>query len=92
VTSDTEPTLTQVDWHGQVKTIARQLGDDEIDRAPMSALVGRSTKHGPVTTAHAEQRFRRELRTALPFAYIDVSTMNDTTPTVAASLQNGPSV
>jgi CRISPR system Cascade subunit CasA len=92
VTSDTDPMLTQVDWHRQVKTIARQLGDDEIDRAPMSALIGRSTKHGPATTAHAEQRFRRELRAALPFAYVDVSTTNDNTPTVAASLQNGPSV
>lgn len=92
VTSDTDPTLTQVDWHRQVNTVARQLGQDEIDRAPMSALVGRSTKFGPVTTAHAEQRFRRELRAALPFAYMDVSAADSALPPVAASLQNGPSV
>lgn len=65
---DTEPTQAQADWHRHayraVSTLAREL----LDRAPMTAWVGRTVKGRLVTSAHAQMWFQKELAKTLPLA------------------------
>jgi CRISPR system Cascade subunit CasA len=75
--SDTEPSAAQAAWHRQVHGVILPLGQDEVARAPMSALVGHMANNRLVTSAHAEQRFRRDLYAAVPLAYPDRADHNE---------------
>jgi CRISPR system Cascade subunit CasA len=90
LSSDTDPSLAQLAWHQDVREAIRDLSRAELDRAPVSALVGRSVNSRLVTSAHAEGRFHRDLHAAVPLAYADTSTEHSTPP--PATLQDGPSV
>lgn len=69
--SDTDPTLAQADWHRQVREVVDPLGRDELARAPMTTLVGRIVNGRLITAAHADRRFRNELKAAVPLAWPD---------------------
>ncbi|HEX3787513.1 MAG TPA: type I-E CRISPR-associated protein Cse1/CasA [Pseudonocardiaceae bacterium] len=67
-----DPTDEQAAWHRTVKQVIDVLAADVLAQAPMTAWVGRTVKGGQkrlVTSAQADLRFRRELRTAVPLAY-----------------------
>ncbi|HEX5407461.1 MAG TPA: type I-E CRISPR-associated protein Cse1/CasA [Pseudonocardiaceae bacterium] len=73
---DTDATTAQTEWHGRAKSCVGELGRDEIHNAPMVALTGRMVNGRLLTAAHAEARFYRELRAALPLAFVDTPSQN----------------
>jgi len=69
--SHTDPTDAQASWHRLAYRVISRLGWSLLAEASPSAWVGRAVKGNLVTTAHADQWFRRDLRKALPLAQID---------------------
>lgn len=69
--SDADPTEAQAQWHRVARRRIERLGREEIDRAPMAALIGRMVRGHLLTSAHAEKRFYRELRFAVGMAFDD---------------------
>lgn len=65
----TDAVDAQVRWHRRVRDRIESLGRDEINRAPMTALTGRVVNGHLLTSAHAEARFYRDLRGAIPMAF-----------------------
>jgi CRISPR system Cascade subunit CasA len=68
--ADSDPTQTQVVWHTTARRLITGLGRELVDRAPATAWVGRLEKGRLITTSHADNRFRKDLRDALPLAYL----------------------
>jgi hypothetical protein len=64
-----DPLECQVDWHRRADAAIRALGAEILAAASPASWVGRTHNNRLYTTAHADLRFRRELRDALPFAY-----------------------
>lgn len=69
LTPDADPSEAQVEWHHQAWDCIEKLGRDEVHQAPMTALTGRMVNGRLLTSAHAEARFYRDLRTALPMVF-----------------------
>lgn len=65
----TDPTECQVDWHQRAAAAVRLLGDELVSAASPAGWLGRQHSGRLYTTAHADDRFRNELRDALPYAF-----------------------
>jgi CRISPR system Cascade subunit CasA len=71
LTGDTDPTQAQADWHRTADTTIRRLGRQLVNRAPATAWVGRIVDNRRLTSSHADQWFRTDLRKALPLAHTE---------------------
>jgi CRISPR system Cascade subunit CasA len=67
--SDSDPTDVQIDWHRQVAGLVRAAARELLRDIPPACWEGRVVRGHVLTAAHAEARFWRDLRQALPYAF-----------------------
>ncbi|MGE3287224.1 MAG: type I-E CRISPR-associated protein Cse1/CasA [Pseudonocardia sp.] len=73
VGSDSDTDELRRDWHRRAQRVTQDAADDLLANISPACWVGREVRGRPMTAAHAENRFRISLRTALPAAYETVS-------------------
>lgn len=66
---ETDLLAAQTRWHKTMRGFARDVADDLLRSVPPAAWAGHKVRGAVLTAAHAEARFRRDLRAAAPFAY-----------------------
>lgn len=69
--ADSAETETQIVWHATVRRLATAVADELLRDIPSACWEGRRTRDHLLTAAHAEARFWKDLRAALPFAFTD---------------------
>ena len=78
--ASTDPTDAQVAWHLTARSTVAALAKDLLNSADPAAWVGRIVRKRLLTSSHAQNWFRQNLRAALPYAFIDA---DDTTAQAA---------
>jgi len=77
-----DPTDAQISWHRQVADVVRAASRELLRDIPPACWEGRVVRGHVLTAAHAESRFWRGLRQALPFAFpADVGTASSSPST-----------
>lgn len=69
LTSGSDTVEVQTDWHHTADHLIRRLAADLQRRVPLNAWAERTVRGRLLTPAHADARFRWNLREALPYAY-----------------------
>lgn len=64
-------TERQEAWHSEVSKLVQGVARDLLREIPPACWEGRVVRGAVLTAAHAEARFWKSLRTALPFAFPD---------------------
>lgn len=73
---DTDGYPEEIAWHRTVRTIITDAAADLLRDIPPAAWAGRTDGRGNLlTAAHAEARFRKNLRAAVPSAFVDADTI-----------------
>ncbi len=78
--ASTDPTDAQVVWHVTARSTVSALAKDLLNSADPAAWVGRIVRKRLMTSSHAQKWFWQNLRTALPYAFINA---DDTTAQAA---------
>lgn len=74
--ADSSSVDVQIDWHRTVRRIVGAAAAELTRRLPPAAWEGRKVRGRLLTAAHAESRFRKDLRAALAYAFVDDSERN----------------
>lgn len=85
VRSSTSTVDLQVAWHREVRRLVFRLGREQLTGLSPAAWAGREVRGRTMTAAHAEARFLRDLRTAVPFAYTEDAQPTAATPVTEES-------
>lgn len=67
--SDSDTIAVQIEWHATVRATVTAAADRLLTRVPPATWEGRIVRGRELTAAHADSRFRRDLRQSLPFAF-----------------------
>lgn len=78
-----DPTDLQIRWHEDVAAVVRGVARELLRDIPPACWDGRVVRGNVLTAAHAEARFWKALRAALPFAFPDQDTDAGETDAVA---------
>lgn len=78
----------RTDWHQQAFQVAREVARELLTNVPPACWHGRVVRDRVLTAAHAEARYWKDLRVALPFAFRED---NQLTTVAARTDQGGPS-
>lgn len=68
---EVDPTDLQIAWHEEVSAVVRGVARELLRDIPPACWDGRVVRNNVLTAAHAEARFWKSLRAAVPFAFPD---------------------